>query len=104
MWVYLFLKKEFRLLNKNIEKVVNFSNADPLTHLPNRILFCEHFNHLSEAARLNPEKLAVLFLDIDHFNMIKDAWGFGVSDDLYYPEIIHILKHLKTDSFSTSSV
>ena len=55
---------------------------DPLTDLPNRRLFVEYLNLAMAEARRNSRKLAVLFLDLDHFKTINDTLGHETGDKL----------------------
>jgi len=53
---------------------------DPLTGLPNRLLFEQNFeNGLVQAKRHN-WKLAVLFIDIDNFKKLNDTHGHDMGD------------------------
>ncbi|MEJ2199837.1 MAG: EAL domain-containing protein [Desulfuromonadaceae bacterium] len=55
---------------------------DPLTNLPNRCLFDDRLTIAMRQARRLGQKLAVLFLDIDHFKRINDSLGHLVGDEL----------------------
>jgi diguanylate cyclase (GGDEF)-like protein len=52
---------------------------DPLTGLPNRILFLDRLAHALCQARA---KVAVALLDIDNFKLINDSFGHSVGDEL----------------------
>ena len=57
--------------------------ADPLTGLPNRIMFMDALKATIEAARQTPNACyAVLFLDLDRFKVINDSLGHLVGDEL----------------------
>ena len=55
---------------------------DPLTSLPNRVLFNDRLEHgLSQATR-HDRTLAVLFIDLDGFKTINDTHGHCVGDSV----------------------
>ncbi len=57
--------------------------ADPLTGLPNRVMFMDALKATVEAARHKPNACyAVLFLDLDRFKVINDSLGHLVGDEL----------------------
>jgi diguanylate cyclase (GGDEF)-like protein/PAS domain S-box-containing protein len=57
--------------------------TDPLTGLPNRLLFIDRLGRLINHAKRRKDHLfAVLFLDLDGFKMINDSLGHMVGDQL----------------------
>jgi len=57
--------------------------SDPLTGLPNRLLFTDRVGRLIKHAKRRKDCLfAVLFLDLDGFKMINDSLGHLVGDQL----------------------
>jgi len=57
--------------------------TDPLTGLPNRLLFIDRLGRLIKHAKRRKDHLfAVLFLDLDGFKMINDSLGHLVGDQL----------------------
>lgn len=82
IWIYTHFKKLFAELDTTIEKVVHFSNADPLTGLANRTQFFENFKINIALPRQEHQKLALFFLDVDNFRGIKDSLGYDTGDAL----------------------
>ena len=55
---------------------------DPLTGLPNRMLFAELTQAAVAQARRDNGRLALLFLDLDRFKSVNDALGHAAGDEL----------------------
>ncbi|MCF6254201.1 MAG: diguanylate cyclase, partial [Thiomicrorhabdus sp.] len=64
------------------EKLEELSFYDPLTHLPNRVLFYDRLSVGMSIAKREKHQLAVLFIDLDRFKMVNDSLGHNVGDAL----------------------
>lgn len=82
-----------RRLRKQNEEIRHMAYYDPLTGLPNRLLFNELIHMaLAQAQRHNQNRLlAVLFLDLDRFKVVNDTLGHSVGDKLLQA-VAHRLK------------
>lgn len=63
-------------------RIRHLAHHDALTGLPNRLAFDEGVAHALEAARERGERLAMLFIDLDHFKRVNDSLGHAVGDML----------------------
>lgn len=64
------------------ELAVHNSLHDTLTGLPNRTLLVQRLDHALLRSRRSKKILAVLFIDLDRFKTINDAYGHHVGDEL----------------------
>lgn len=64
------------------ELVHSMAFEDPLTGLPNRRLMEDRLEQAIALAERNSQRLAILFMDIDHFKKINDSFGHKAGDKL----------------------
>jgi len=64
------------------QKLQHLAHHDPLTGLPNRILFDQRLQYAIEQAIRNEQRCLLLFLDLDGFKVINDTLGHAIGDEL----------------------
>ena len=67
---------------KSEETIRRLAYHDPLTGLPNRLLFTDRLNMAITRAKRNRQYLAVMMLDLDYFKDINDTLGHHMGDRL----------------------
>ncbi len=66
----------------NEERIRHLAEHDPLTDLPNRMLFNDRASQVLARCRREERRFALLFLDLDRFKDINDTLGHHVGDQL----------------------
>ena len=69
-------------LKQSEERLHHLAHHDPLTGLPNRLLFTDRLDQSIRHAQRKQRMLAVLFIDLDRFKHINDSLGHSVGDRL----------------------
>jgi diguanylate cyclase (GGDEF)-like protein/PAS domain S-box-containing protein len=69
-------------MKKSQQHMAHLAHHDPLTNLPNRVLFYERLEHCLERAARREGQVAVIFLDLDHFKNVNDSLGHSFGDKL----------------------
>jgi diguanylate cyclase (GGDEF)-like protein/PAS domain S-box-containing protein len=64
------------------DQLVHRSLHDPLTALPNRMLFLDRLKQSLGRESRSPGSVAVMFLDLDHFKVINDSLGHEAGDEV----------------------
>ncbi len=88
---YVAVFSDISKIKETEEKLHFLAHHDPLTNLPNRLLFKDRFSQAIKAAQRKGTKLGFLFLDIDRFKVINDSLGHAAGDQL----LIEVAKKLK---------
>ncbi|MBA4113023.1 MAG: hypothetical protein C0492_06645 [Verminephrobacter sp.] len=66
----------------NEARIDFLAHHDPLTGLPNRVLFRDRFSLATAWSERSGCRVALLFVDLDHFKTINDTLGHPVGDQL----------------------
>jgi diguanylate cyclase (GGDEF)-like protein/PAS domain S-box-containing protein len=64
------------------KKIVHLAYHDPLTDLPNRMLFSDRLSVAISQARRNNDLLGVMLIDLDDFKEVNDTLGHSAGDTL----------------------
>ncbi|RPJ28941.1 MAG: EAL domain-containing protein [Chloroflexi bacterium] len=80
------------------EKLIYTALHDPLTNLPNRVLFMDRLQHAMERAKRHKDyKFAVLYLDLDRFKVVNDSLGHAIGDLLLIQSALRLASCLRSE-------
>jgi len=63
-------------------KLIHDALHDPLTSLANRVLLRDHLERALARQERTPGRVALLFVDLDDFKRVNDAFGHAVGDEI----------------------
>jgi diguanylate cyclase (GGDEF)-like protein/PAS domain S-box-containing protein len=78
------------------ERIAHLAEHDPLTGLPNRLLFNDRVGQAISLARRHGGRVAVLFLDLDGFKHINDSLGHAAGDEFLKSVARRLLNSVRT--------
>lgn len=85
------LFSDITLLKKQQDALQRLVHYDPLTGLPNRVLYIDRLQQAMARVTRHHRQLAVAFMDLDGFKEVNDVYGHDVGDEV----LIEIAARLK---------
>jgi diguanylate cyclase len=76
----------------DLDQLLRVSQRDALTGMPNRALILDRLDSAIAAARRHGTRIAVVFLDLDHFKPINDTLGHAGGDEV----LQHVAQRLQS--------
>jgi diguanylate cyclase (GGDEF)-like protein/PAS domain S-box-containing protein len=94
-WIIVIVMRDITERKEAESRLQLLAHYDPLTGLPNRVLFYETLEHTIAEAQTNHWTVAVLFLDVDRFKNVNDTLGHSIGDDLLHQVANRLMKCLR---------
>ncbi|THC42223.1 GGDEF domain-containing protein [Massilia sp. Mn16-1_5] len=88
---YMVMLTDISERRRAVEEARHLAEHDPLTGLPNRILFMDRLEQAMAAITRRQRQFALMFIDLDHFKAINDSRGHEVGDAVLQ-EVAHRLR------------
>ena len=79
---YVAVFSDISAIKDSQHELSHLAHHDPLTGLPNRMLFSDRAEQALASAQLHKRGCALLLVDLDHFKNINDSLGHSVGDEL----------------------
>jgi len=79
---YVSLIADITAIKESQAQIEHLAHHDPLTDLPNRLLFTARLDHAIERAHREKHYIGVFFMDLDEFKHINDSLGHPVGDKI----------------------
>ena len=88
---YVAVFSDISVIKRSQSELERLAHFDPLTDLPNRVLFQDRLRHALDQAARQGETVALLLLDLDGFKTVNDSLGHPMGDRLLQ-EVAHRLR------------
>ena len=79
---YVAVFSDISAIKHSQHELAHLAHHDPLTDLPNRLLFTDRTEQALAAAQQHKRGCALLLIDLDHFKIINNSLGHNVGDQL----------------------
>lgn len=89
---YFAIVSDLAALHRSEAELEHLTHYDPLTDLPNRILFRNRLGHEFNISSRHKTRTGLVLLNVDRFKLINDTFGFAAGDKL----LIDVAKRLQT--------
>lgn len=77
---YVAVFSDISAIKNTQSELMRLAHHDPLTDLPNRLLFTDRAEQAFAYAQRHKSGCALLMIDLDHFKIINDSMGHNVGD------------------------
>jgi len=84
-------------LKQTEARLERLAHYDPLTALPNRLLFQSRMEHALDSAQRQGEQVALLLIDLDRFKDVNDSLGHPAGDELLQKVVERVRKRLRDE-------
>ncbi len=78
---YIVVRSDLSSIHDAQKELYRQAHHDTLTGLPNRLMAMDRLASALESATRHSKKVAVLFIDIDHFKHVNDTLGHSTGDE-----------------------
>lgn len=92
---YVSIFSDISAIRQSQEKLDFLAYHDPLTSLPNRVLFMDRLTQALEKSAREKTKLAIIFIDLDRFKNINDTLGHALGDKLLVDAASRFLMNIR---------
>ncbi|MCG8435733.1 MAG: EAL domain-containing protein [Gammaproteobacteria bacterium] len=89
--------EDISLIKRYEDKLIQQSQYDSLTKLPNRLLAMDHLSMAVEEASRNERRVALFIVDLDNFKKINEAMGHTSGDYVIAESAARLQQHIKQD-------
>lgn len=92
---YVALGNDITSMKEHQSQLEHIAHYDILTSLPNRVLLADRLSQAMLQCTRHKQSLAVVFLDLDGFKAVNDAYGHDVGDELLVILALHMKDSLR---------
>ena len=79
---YVVLGNDITPMKEHQTQLERIAHYDLLTNLPNRVLLADRLSQAMLQCSCHEQSIAVVFLDLDGFKAVNDAYGHDMGDEL----------------------
>jgi len=92
---YVALGSDITPMKEHQDQLERIAHYDILTNLPNRSLLADRLSQAMLQCKRHAQSLAVIFLDLDGFKAVNDAYGHDMGDELLIALSVRMKKALR---------
>jgi diguanylate cyclase (GGDEF)-like protein len=89
------IQSQMKELHARHEELEHLARHDPLTGLPNRMMFFERLEQSLARSRRSGLPLALLYVDLDRFKEVNDTCGHSAGDAVLKATSLRLLRNVR---------